>query len=80
MAERSPKAQWKTITLPSSRASPPIPAQAFTDFDVESLIEFNKIQRESTPTRERCNQRRATLRCGRAGRLLRIWMIFVNEP
>jgi hypothetical protein len=30
-----------------------IPAQAFTDFDVESLVELIKIHRESTPTRER---------------------------
>jgi hypothetical protein len=37
----------------SSRASPPIPAQAFTDFGVESLVELIKIHRESTPTRER---------------------------
>jgi hypothetical protein len=34
-------------------ASPPIPAQAFTDFGVESLVELIKIHRESTPTRER---------------------------
>ena len=29
------------------------PAQAFTDFGVESLVELVKIHRESTPTRER---------------------------
>ena len=64
----------------SSRASPPIPAQAFTDFGVESLVELIKIHRESTSTEsaEINDERRPA--AAYPGRLLRILMKFVNKP
>ena len=48
--ERLDPQAWLTDVLSRIAA---IPAQAFIDFGVESLVELIKIHRESTPTRER---------------------------
>ena len=75
--ERLDPQAWLTDVLSRIAA---IPAQAFIDFGVESLVELIKIHRESTrPENAEINDERRPA-AAHPGRLLRILMKFVNKP